>query len=274
MFKSIKRLGQIIKINATQAVILAILVLLFFFIIYVDFSPFFQSLKCSSSSLVAPRLKGEIFDWVLLDKFITSVTFSLAALIGWQGYVRRWEDKLPNKLTVHFICGGKVIMSCFNATLSGKDDARNWGQQIGSQMGNPKNWSKNIDTEVNGVKEKNNNGAQKDSSRLAIQPSLEQQPMEIINNDHKLYVVKFYLSSEPEIFTAESLNNKYLTWVIDGIKITKSIHERLDKHQVIDFASAKNNGTQIKDEPDEDEQQESDHLADEAQTPESTATQE
>lgn len=73
-----------------------------------------------------------------LDPWMGVLTFSLAVIIAF----RFWDNKLPKKLTVHFVHQtlrddksiDKYIFTCHRAYLSSEGDIRQWAQQIGNQM--------------------------------------------------------------------------------------------------------------------------------------------
>lgn len=145
----------------------------------------------------------DLQNWEKWNKWITILTFVVAGVIGWQGYIRRWEDSLPNKVTVHFMFNGDYIMSCYRAYLAGEDDIRNWAQQIGRQM---------------------------TGSNLGMAPVITQKALEIIDDpEFKHYETTFFLHKEPNIFNNEKLKNKYLTWVVEDDSVNKRIHARI-KH--------------------------------------------
>lgn len=161
------------------------------------------------------------FSWAVWDKWITVLTFVMAGVIGWQGYTRRWENDLPNKITVHFMFNGYYIMSCYRAYLSGSDDSRAWGQQIGKQMAS--------------------------GQYLDIEPRVKQKEIEIIDNGFKHYEIIFYLYEEPKIFQSENLKNKYITWMVEDDSVSKRTHARR-KHPLA-FEQAFSQGEKLPEAP-------------------------
>ncbi len=204
------KLGKILKCNMASIIMLVILAAL--------------TACWAFNGLGIPQKfspdNASIFSWDSWDNFITVLTFIVAMAIGWQGLVRRWEDKLPNKLTVHFVYGNDYIMSCYNVSLASEKDIRAWGQQVGAQM-------------VGG-------------KRLDMKLTNSQQYMGIVGDKFKHYEAVFYLSEEPKIFQKSEYKNKYLTWFIEGNDngekgvLIKKINER--RENALSFEEAKANG--------------------------------
>ncbi len=67
-------------------------------------------------------------DW--LDPWITMTTLAVAGFLG----IRAWVDELPKRLNVHFVSGSHYALTCWEASLGGEGDIRQWAQQIGMQM--------------------------------------------------------------------------------------------------------------------------------------------
>lgn len=67
-------------------------------------------------------------DW--LDPWITMTTLAVASFLG----ARAWVDELPKRLNVHFKSGDRYALTCWEASLAGEGDIRQWAQQIGRQM--------------------------------------------------------------------------------------------------------------------------------------------
>ncbi len=181
-----------------------------------------------------------LFVWDNWDNFITVLTFIVAIAIGWQNYVRSWEENLPNKLTVHFVYNKEYIMSAYTVLLSSKSDLRAWAQQIGSQMIYFKGNSKN-------------------NERLSFELTFSQKYLGIINNEFKHYEVTYYLFEEPNIFTEKYTDDyKYITWVIEDNTsenkgdIEKRRHQRIPhenpEDKPLDINVAKTEGIKIEDE--------------------------
>lgn len=106
------------------------------------------------------------------------------------------KESLPKRLTVHFVYNNKIVMSCYEAYLSGVTDIRAWSQQIGKQM------NKNINLELNPIIE-------------AKAPSILKSVLEKNENkslkDIMLYEVTFFLREPPK----DKDSDKCLLWIID-----------------------------------------------------------
>ena len=104
------------------------------------------------------------------------------------------KESLPKRLTVHYIYDDKIVMSCYEAYLSGVTDIRAWSQQIGRQM------NKDGDLKLNPIIE-------------AKTPCMVKSALEKNENktwkDIMLYEATFFLR-EP---TKDC--NKCLIWIID-----------------------------------------------------------
>ena len=79
-----------------------------------------------------------------LEPFLAFSTITIAFLIAYNEKQQDWENSLPKKLNASFVFIDKgiaeqVIYKVENAPLSGSDDIRQWGQQIGRQMNNNDN---------------------------------------------------------------------------------------------------------------------------------------
>lgn len=64
------------------------------------------------------------------DPVITMATLTLAGIL----WFRAWADELPKRLNIHFKYEGRYALTCWEASLAGEDDIRQWAQQIGRQM--------------------------------------------------------------------------------------------------------------------------------------------
>ncbi len=69
-----------------------------------------------------------------LDPIISVSTVSIAIVIWYFQQKNYWKESLPKRLNVHFKYKGQVVMSCYEAYLSGESDIRQWGLQTGGQM--------------------------------------------------------------------------------------------------------------------------------------------
>lgn len=67
-------------------------------------------------------------DWA--DTWITVTTLMVAVFLG----LRAWVDELPKRLTIHFLWGDRYALTCWEASLAGEGDIRQWAQSIGRQM--------------------------------------------------------------------------------------------------------------------------------------------
>lgn len=87
---------------------------------------------------VAGRATGSIADWWTnwADPVVTVATVTAAVFAWWETYSQAWEENLPKRLNVHYKYDRQYVFTCWEATLSGEDDIRQWAQQIGRQMNN------------------------------------------------------------------------------------------------------------------------------------------
>ena len=72
-----------------------------------------------------------------MEAFISFATI-IVAFIGYNEKRQDWENSLPKKLNAVFDYNGESVFVIENAPLSGSDDIRQWGQQIGMQMNGDK----------------------------------------------------------------------------------------------------------------------------------------
>ncbi len=105
-----------------------------------------------------------------IESVMTAITFILAIFIGWGAWEKKWEEKLPKRLTVHFKYEDRYVFTFCKALLPEKTDIRAWAQQIGKQM--------------NG----NNN--------LDFYPFIDRIEPVIIENRYKYYELTFYLMND------------------------------------------------------------------------------
>lgn len=147
--------------------------------------------------------------WEIFNITVSTSTFFLALIIGYNDYRKKWENSLPSKLTTHFKFEDFYVMSCYRAYLISENDIRNWGQQIGSQIN--------------------------ENSRLAFDLKIELKEMEIIDYSFKHYEVTFFLSKEPE-----NLKGKYITWAFSEDKFIKRTNERTKSPLTLEQALTQN----------------------------------
>lgn len=157
-------------------------------------------ISISSFNLLKENFLKHFFSWDAWDKWMTVLTFVVAGFIGWQGYVRRWENSLPNKITVHFMYDDNCIMSCYRLYLSSESETRTWGQQIGKQMN--------------------------DNNFLDFKPNIAQEAMNIVGNSFKHYEITFFLEKEPTVFKSKAFKDKYLVWILKDNGFVKLVHNR------------------------------------------------
>lgn len=74
-----------------------------------------------------------------MEAFLAFGTIIIAIFIWYNEKKQDWENNLPKKLNAFFIYNEQVFYQVENAPLAGKDDVRQWGQQIGFQMNDGKN---------------------------------------------------------------------------------------------------------------------------------------
>ncbi len=131
-----------------------------------------------------------------IDPFLGLTTVIIALLIWYSQMKINWRSSLPKRLTVHFKYKEEVIMSCYEAYLSGESDIRAWSQQIGRQMNDNVNldFYPYIDSPqpeiVSSFTEKNEDG-----SYISVQ----------------LYTVYFYLRNVDLL--KDALQDQYLVWL-------------------------------------------------------------
>ena len=137
-----------------------------------------------------------------LDPIISISTVSIAIVIWYFQQKNYWKESLPKRITVHFKCQGKVVMSCYEAYLSGASDARQWGQQIGGQMSNGRlNFFPYISSAV---------------------PLISKSIFEKPNGDSidiMLYEITFFLRDD-DFPNHPVLKNKYLIWIDNNSEVT------------------------------------------------------
>lgn len=87
-----------------------------------------------------PESKGFNSMWQnWMEPFLAFATIAIAFLIAYNEKRQDWENNLPKKLNASFVYingenSDEEIYRVENAPLSGSDDIRQWGQQIGMQM--------------------------------------------------------------------------------------------------------------------------------------------
>jgi hypothetical protein len=77
--------------------------------------------------------------WTVFDGALTVGTLAVGLLLWKHEHHERWLEELPKRLTARFMWrrpdGPPIeVMRCELATLAHVGDARNWAQQLGSQM--------------------------------------------------------------------------------------------------------------------------------------------
>lgn len=72
-------------------------------------------------------------------------TIGIAAFIWWNEKKGDWENNLPKRLDVRFVCSNQdpenPVFTVDNAPLTGSAEVRQWGQQIGRQRNGGKDLS-------------------------------------------------------------------------------------------------------------------------------------
>jgi hypothetical protein len=76
--------------------------------------------------------------WLWMEPLTGLTTLAVAGLV-WFGELKQdWYNSLPKRLTVQFVYkfsdGYRMVLQCTEAYLTGEDDIRAWGQQVGQQM--------------------------------------------------------------------------------------------------------------------------------------------
>lgn len=98
---------------------------------------FVMAVLCSSFSAMS------FFDmwqnW--MEAFLAFSAIIIGVFIWHNEKKQDWEYSLPKKLDVFFYFEDKVFYEIRNAPLTGSDDVRQWGQQIGRQMNDDVNLS-------------------------------------------------------------------------------------------------------------------------------------
>lgn len=69
-----------------------------------------------------------------LEAFLAFLTAFVAIFIWLNEKKQDWENSLPKKLDAFFIHNEEIFYQVENAPLTGENDIRQWGQQIGFQM--------------------------------------------------------------------------------------------------------------------------------------------
>jgi hypothetical protein len=72
--------------------------------------------------------------WEGLEPLIAIATVIIAYGVWWAEMAEAWSDSLERRICVHFLLDGMEIMYADRMPLASSGDARNWAQQIGSQM--------------------------------------------------------------------------------------------------------------------------------------------
>ncbi len=82
--------------------------------------------------------------WIWLEPITGIATLAVAGIVWLGEAMQDWESGLPKRLTVHFTYSPdpknknpapREVMRCEDAYLASEADIRQWGQQIGGQMG-------------------------------------------------------------------------------------------------------------------------------------------
>jgi len=73
--------------------------------------------------------------WQALDPFYTMSAAFAAITLMVIGARRDWENSLPKKMHAKFYFKNMLIMHAKNVEVTGEADLRQWGQQLGAQMG-------------------------------------------------------------------------------------------------------------------------------------------
>ncbi len=74
-----------------------------------------------------------------LDPVLTIGTIFIAVFIWYNEKKQDWENSLTKKLNVQVFFDDSVFYEVENAPLTGADDIRQWGQQLGRQMNGEEN---------------------------------------------------------------------------------------------------------------------------------------
>ena len=110
---------------------LPILVMVAFIVLVILGVLFWSELRLPANSSNTP--KG-IIEWMLNAQTILSIGTLLVALFVWIGEIEEnWENDLPKRLSVFFFWDAKPLIVSRYAWLSGEDEIRTWGQQLGVQ---------------------------------------------------------------------------------------------------------------------------------------------